>query len=230
MKIHSARIPHRRGFTLVELLVVIVIIVSLAFLVSIGTRKAMAGAHQSRNVNQMRDIGAAVALWASEHNNNEPMYFANGTGDYGEEGAMSGKNPLLSPGNPAKLLYKKGDPSASYVQDHSVFFSSLGTYEIPEIGNYDPQLTSSNKPWGSFAWLYPSTTRPTPRQLSAMGGFSNTKIGREAYENVIMANDYRGVIKPRYKPYYHALFRDGSVRYIGDSASKWTAWLRGDND
>lgn len=99
-----------RGFTLVELLVVIVMIVSLAALVFLGTRRAMKGAHMSRNVGQMREIGAAVAMWAAEHNYGEPMYFANGSGDYGHEGALSGKNPLLSPGNPAKLLYNRDDP------------------------------------------------------------------------------------------------------------------------
>jgi hypothetical protein len=159
------------------------------------------------------------------------MYFANGTGDYAEEGAMPGKDPKLAPGNPAKLLYIKGDPSGSYVPSHDVFFSGLTTYPVPSLRDYDPNLTNSQRPWGTFSWLYPSTTRPTPRQLAAMGGFSNTQIGREAYENVIMANDYRGsIVKPRFKPHYHALFRDGSVRYIGDSAAKWTAWLRGEHD
>ena len=123
MKTPSSRNFRRPGFTLVELLVVIVMIVGLAALVFAITRKAMAGAYQSRNASQMRDIGTAVAMWAAEHNNNEPMYFANGTGDYAEEGAATGKNPLLSPGNPAKLLYKKDDLGGSYIQDYTVFFT-----------------------------------------------------------------------------------------------------------
>lgn len=209
---------------------VIAIVMVLAALVFFLTRKAMEGAHKANNVGQMREIGTAVASWAQEHNNGEPMYFANGTGDYCEEGALTGKDPTLSPGNPAKLLYVKDDPALSYIQSHEVFFSSLTTFPVPSVADYDPTRTNSQNPWGTYMWIYPSTTRPTQRQLSAMGGFSNTRIGREAYENVIMANDYRGAVKPRYKPHYYALFRDGTVRHIGDSAARWTAWLRGDND
>ncbi len=226
---HFRRSFRLHGFTLVELLVTIAIIAALAVIALYATRRVMAGAHQAKNASQMKSIGTAVTMWASENNNNEPMYFANGTGDYSEEGAMPGRNPSLSPGNPAKLLYKKNDPANSYIQDHTVFFSTLTTLKPPSRSKYDPEQTSSANPWGTYAWVYPSTTTPTERQLQAMGGFSNTAIGREARDNLIMATDYRGsIVKPRFKPYYHALFRDGSVRYIGDSASQWTAWLRGE--
>ena len=218
------------GFTLVELLVVISIVIVLAVLVFTGTRRVMEGAHQSKTVQQMRDIGTAVTMWAQEHNLGEPMYFANGTGDYAEEGALAGKDPRLAPGNPAKLLYVKGDPAASYVQNHEVFFSSLTTFPVPSAKDYDPTQTNASKPWGTYAWYYPSTTRLTDRQLSAMAGFSVSKIGREARVNLIMANDYRGQVEPRFKPHYHALFRDGSVKYIGNSPAQWTAWLRGEKE
>jgi prepilin-type N-terminal cleavage/methylation domain-containing protein len=227
---HHASQSSRAGFTLVELLVVITIVTVLAVLIFTGTRRVMEGAHQAKTVRQMRDIGAAVTMWAQEHNLGEPMYFANGSGDYAEEGALAGKNPLLSPGNPAKLLYAKNDSAASYVSTHEVFFSSLTTFPVPTAKDYDPTQPTGSKPWGTYAWYYPSTTSLTQRQLSAMAGFGVTKISREARDNLIMANDYRGPIKPRFKPHYHALFRDGSVKHIGDSATKWTAWLRGEND
>jgi prepilin-type N-terminal cleavage/methylation domain-containing protein len=226
---HVSRRSHA-GFTLVELLVVITIVIVLAVIVQVATRRMREGAHQSKNVGQMREIAAAVMMWATERNHGEPMYFANGSGDYGEEGKEAGKDPRLSPGNPAKLLYVKDDPAASYVSNHEVFFSSLTTFPMPSMAEYDPARVSSRMPWGTFAWYYPSTTTLTERQKNAMAGFGNSKIGREAYGNLIMANDYRGVVKPRFKPHYHALFRDGSVKYIGDSATKWTAWLRGEND
>jgi type II secretory pathway pseudopilin PulG len=218
------------GFTLVELLVVITIVIVLAVLIFSITRRAMESAHQTRNAGQLREIGAGVMMWATENNYGEPMYFANGTGDFGEEGALAGKNPKLSPGNPAKLLYLKDDPESSYVPNHEVFFSGLTTYPAPSVGDYDPNLANSQRPWGTYVWLYPSTTSLTPRQLAAMAGFSNSRIGREAYGNVIMANDYRGVFRARFKPHYHALFRDGSVKYIGDSAAKWTNWYRGEGN
>lgn len=230
MKPCKPRSSFPRAFTLVELLVTITIILVLATLAFFASGRVMSSAYQTRSIGQMKSIGTAVAMWASEHNNDEPMYFSNGSGDYSEEGALTGKISTLAPGNPAKLLYKKDDIANSYVQDHTVFFSPLTTFEPPSRYKYDPDQASSQNPWGTYAWLYPSTTSITERQKSAMGGFSNTKIGREAYGNLIMGSDYRGVVQPRYKRFYHALFRDGSVRYIGDSASKWTTWLRGENE
>lgn len=224
---------HSRGFTLIELLVVIVIIASLAAIVFLGTRRAMKGAAMSRNVGQMREIGAAVAMWASEHNNGEPMYFANGSGDFGHEGALSGKNPLLSPGNPAKLLYNREDPGSSYLPDHEVFFTPLSTFKVPAMKNYNPAAASGALPWGNFVWLYPSTSTITPRQRDAMGGFNNGTIGREAAGNVIMGNNFDPALpfaKPRYGETYDALFRDGSVRHIGTTASQWKDWYTGRND
>jgi prepilin-type N-terminal cleavage/methylation domain-containing protein len=229
----STQRSRRAGFTLIEVLVVMAIVVVLAALVFVVTRKTMAGAYKSRNVSQMREIGTAVAMWASEHNNNEPMYFANGTGDFGHEGRITGKNPLLSPGNPAKLLYNKDDPSSSYLPSHTVWFSPLCTFEAPDAADYDPDNASGSLPWGNFVWLYPSTATITPRQRDAMGGFSNGTIGREAAGNVIMGNNFDPAFhfaKPRYSESYHALFRDGSVKYIGDTAQKWRDWYTGKND
>lgn len=230
MKYRDPHSSFQRAFTLVELLVTITIILVLATLAFFASGRVMSSAYQTRSISQMKSIGTAVAMWASEHNNDEPMYFSNGTGDYSEEGAVTGNNQTLAPGNPAKLLYKKDDIANSYIQDHAVFFSPLTSFEPPSRNKYDPNQANAQNPWSTYAWLYPSTTKITERQRSAMGGFSNTKIGREAYGNLIMGSDYRGVIKPRYKRFYHALFRDGSVRYIGDSAAKWTAWLTGENE
>jgi prepilin-type N-terminal cleavage/methylation domain-containing protein len=231
MKTHSSRPHWRTGFTLVELLVVIALVAGLVALALIGTRKAMAAAAKSRSMGQMRQIAAAAAMWASEKNNGEPMYFANGTGDFGHEGKLPGKNPELSPGNPAKLLYVKDDPSSSYLSDFSVFFTPLCNFEKPSVKQYNPASASGTVPWGNFVWLYPSTSSLTPRQSSSMGGFSNKTIGREAYDKVILGNDYQFAFsKPRYGTHYHALFRDGSVKYIGDSPSMWTDWYTGKND
>lgn len=232
MKTHTHAHGRRRspgGFTLIEILVSVVIMLVLAVLIFALTGRARESAAKAQTVEQMRQIGAAVAMWASENNNGEPMYFANGTGDFGEEGALTGKKPAISPGNPAKLLYFKEDVEGSYLGKHDVFFSPLTRLEVPSFGDYDPNRASAKSPWGTYVWLYPSDTRITAKQLAAMAGFSNTRISREARNKVIMANDYRGVYQPRFNPHYHALFKDGSVRHIADSAERWTEWLRGES-
>ena len=224
MTTHPSRTRLQHGFTLVELLVVVVIIISLAALVMIGTRKAMAGAHQSKNVNQMRDIGAAVAMWASEHNNGEPMYFANGTGDYVEEGALSGKNPLLAPGNPAMLLYNKDAPSEGYLQKPAAFFAATQKCNIPSDKDYDPSRASKDSLWGSFMWVYPSVPAEerTERQKTIMRSSSYTTVSRQAYNNLLMFNDYSFAKpkNPKDKSYF-ALFRDGTVRNVATNGNIW---------
>lgn len=75
----------KSGFTLVELLVVIVIVVSLASLVFILMQKANLSAAKARGIGQMRNIGVAAASWAADNGRLEPFYYANGSGDYPQE-------------------------------------------------------------------------------------------------------------------------------------------------
>lgn len=52
----------------------------------------------------------------------EPFYMGDGTGDYPHESARYSD---FRPGNPARALYRKDDPSNGYIQDFNVFFSPL---------------------------------------------------------------------------------------------------------
>jgi prepilin-type N-terminal cleavage/methylation domain-containing protein/prepilin-type processing-associated H-X9-DG protein len=56
-----------RGFTLVELLVVVVIIGTLGILGILGARAALAASRQSACMENMRNIGAAIHLYAVDH-------------------------------------------------------------------------------------------------------------------------------------------------------------------
>lgn len=75
MTIHTTRIgipqaKPRQGFTLVELLVSITIIIVLAALVLVVTGKIRASAQQANAVSAMRQIGIANVGYYSEHNGN----------------------------------------------------------------------------------------------------------------------------------------------------------------
>lgn len=59
---------HQRAFTLVELLVVIVIIATLATLGFIAARKAMDSAIKSKTVANMRQIASAAQVFSAENN------------------------------------------------------------------------------------------------------------------------------------------------------------------
>lgn len=65
--IHRRRQTHRRGFTLVELMVTIVIIVVLASLAFVISRKALSNAAQTKAVNSMRQVAQANAAYSTEN-------------------------------------------------------------------------------------------------------------------------------------------------------------------
>lgn len=223
----------RRGFTLVELLVVILIIVVLAGLAFLGAQRGMAAANKTRTVSQMRDIGAAVAIWAAENNNNEPMYFRDGSGDSSGEStpALNAADRKFCAGNPAILLYNKTSPADGYLQDPAVFFASTQKWKVPSLEEYDPSTANTNQLWGTFMWVYPSVpaNERTERQKAIMRSSSYTTVGPHAYDKLLMFNDYSRA-KSKYAPKdksYHALFRDTSVRNVAQNGDIWGWFFRG---
>lgn len=222
----------RSAFTLVELLVVILIIVVLASFIFVAAQKGMASANKSRAVSQMREIGAAVATWAAENNNNEPMYFRDGSGDSSSEctPALNVADRKVCAGNPAILLYNKTNPEEGYLQDPGAFFSPTQKWKVPSIADYDPSAATAAKLWGSFMWVYPSvpSEERTARQKAIMRSSSYTTVSRQAYDNVLMFNDY-SYAKSKYAPKdksYFALFRDSSARNVATNGDIW-GWFKG---
>ena len=82
----SPRQAARRGFTLVELLVTITIIIVLAALVVAVTGKIKASAKQSNAIAALRQVGIANIAYSSENNG-----AINVVRDAGEKGAYEGK-------------------------------------------------------------------------------------------------------------------------------------------
>jgi prepilin-type N-terminal cleavage/methylation domain-containing protein len=231
MKSYKPNPLRNSGFTLVELLVVITIIVVLASLVFLGAQRGMASANKSRTVSQMREIGVAVATWAAENNNNEPMYFRDGSGDSSTEAtpALNVADRKICAGNPAILLYNKTSPGEGYLQKPGAFFAAIQTWDIPSEEDYDPSRASTSAPWGSFMWVYPSVPADerTDRQKAIMRSSSYTAVGRQAYNNCLMFNDFSFAKRkyPKDKSYY-ALFRDTSVRNVAPSGDIWGWFYR----
>jgi prepilin-type N-terminal cleavage/methylation domain-containing protein len=62
-----------RGFTLVELLVVVAITATLAAIILIVVGRVRGSANMARDMTSMRDIGTAIAQYASENNNRLPV-------------------------------------------------------------------------------------------------------------------------------------------------------------
>lgn len=70
-------IHHKRGFTLVELLVTISIIAVLGSLVFFMASRAKQAAVSAKTLNNLREIGVCTGLWMAENNNYYPPAWDN---------------------------------------------------------------------------------------------------------------------------------------------------------
>ena len=223
---HQSKTRRRSGFTLVELLVVITIIIILAVLsISVVGRMRLAAA-KSRSISQLRNISVGLVSWMADNTAPEPFYVSSGTGDYPHE---SGNGKGLKPGNPAAALYNRTDPSAGYIQDFTVFYSSLTRVPsgIPTEANYNPSKASQSAVWGTFTYFYPHVTaaRKTARQEA--NGVVVMSASRSSIDGkLVMSEFYEGswVTAKFGKEVHHVLLSDWSVQYVADSNSRFNQW------
>ncbi len=215
---------HKAGFTLPEILVTISIIAVLAVLSVMGVNRLKFAAARSTSASQMRQMSVAINLWMADKSFSEPMYFSNGTGDYGHE-SSPGANAALAPGNPARVLFDRNDPDNSYLTDHALFFTPLAKAKPPERNDYTPDMANSGNLWGTYAYYYPLNTSAemTTRQREAIGAVATPKTGVNARGKLVLATDYENSA-PIWDPIYMALMIDGSVSEVAKSRSAWRKW------
>ena len=218
----------RRGFTLVELLVVVIIIAALAALSTVGLRRARFAAAKVKTTTQMHQISIGVTTWAAEKNLGEPFYAANGTGTFGYESAP-GPKPELAPGNPGILLYNVQSPDEGYLTDFTLFFCPLVKAKAPSRSDYKPETATTDKPWGTYSWFYPANAagQLTARQNDAMGqNWAVTKITPAAKGKLLMANEYKTSL-PIWDKHFLALMIDGSISQVAQTDTGWDRWAWG---
>lgn len=228
------RITRDAGFTLVELLIVILIVVTLAVLVFTTTQKVKLNAAKVNGVRQMRNIGVAAAVCAADNSRTEPFYHSNGTVDNPNECLQSFfGNSKITPGNPGMALYNTADPDSGYVQNPADFFSPLVKATIPTRVNYNPKNASNTNPWGTYAWYYPFVSKADSGLYPSIDGKMNfpAKVNPNASGRLMMCENYDSAFNftPRFgKTIYNALMSDGSVRQVAESDDAFTKWKNGD--
>jgi prepilin-type N-terminal cleavage/methylation domain-containing protein len=228
---NTATAIHRRpqaGFTLIEILVVITIVIVLAALTATWTVNIKRSAAATRSVSQMRQISVAVATYAADNSMPDYFYVSTPVADYWNEAGTGAK---YTPGNPARVLYNAEEPESGIIQDHSVFFSPLVDMEVPDKLKYNPAAANSANPWGTFAWFYPFVGDSSKFQ-GAQSGHARVVSGEAVNPRIegryMMSESYPSITGPKYgKKIYHALMSDGSIQYVADSLASYEKWRRG---
>ena len=228
---NTAPVNQRRreaGFTLVEVLVVITIIIVLAALTATWTNSIKRSAAASRSVNQMRQISVAVATYAADNSMPDYFYVSTPVADYWNEAGTGAK---YTPGNPARVLYDAESPESGILQDHTVFFSPLVDYDVPDKLKYNPAKANASNAWGTFAWFYPyvgDSSKFQGAQSAHAKVVSSESVNPRIEGRYMMSESYPSVTGPKYgKKIYHALMSDGSIQYVADSLAAYEKWRRG---
>ena len=165
--------PARRGFTLVELLVVIGIIAVLIGILMPALSKARQQANQTKCMSNLRSIGQAIAMYAAEQNGFLlPGYVSN---DAGGGAGLEHYGTIL-----VGLKYLPAPEAPTVASDAESNDDQLSVFRCPD-GLPDKHESGGGAPWptdvltpgvqqnsiGSFCWRRESIANGTERWLNS---------------------------------------------------------------
>jgi len=214
-KSSSRRSTRRKGFTLIEMLVVVGIIGILASMLLPALARAKARANATKCLNHIRHIGLAATMYASDHDDELPRrgrYYTN-TWAY----------TLLPYYKDAKILKC---PSDSFLESRS--------YLMNGFNDYWKKILSENDYQRLMLWVYPHGMKLTSIPLPSDTVLYGEK--RRDSDHVHMDLDQKGGNDRRQVAHNmhgsrttggsHFAFADGSARFLkyGGSVTPVNLW------
>lgn len=210
--------PRRKAFTLVELLVVIAVIAVLAALLLPAINRAKESANRSKCAANLKQLGAAVHLYAADHDGNiyvPPVIttvFCAGKGVPGRpvDAEIRFLNPYL--GGPfsanadvpvARCPSDHGKPGVPLQYDASGT-SYLFNYTTPK--NPGSAATLRSLPVGTTAYKLVNVVQPSKTLMIADQAAFNYALGGD--------NNQRWHKGPTDDVYVNACFVDGHVQFL----------------
>jgi len=221
------------GFTLVELIVVVAIVVALLAILMPTMSRAVGMAEVASCASNMRQVGIAGFAYRSDQFMIEPFWrFDNGSADYPHEAWHHYNN---NPGNPARALHRRDGVNQGYLPNQYPFFCPSVDRDPEE--NYNPDTHGDyNKPWGTYTWHY----RPVLKANDPMPELNSITHNALRFDNAPMTRNIAMVDTPaggygnagpwKWGPqfeHYNVLFDDGRSEMVSDDAAEFGQFMWG---
>ncbi len=173
---HIMPTMNRAGFTLVELLVVIVIIAVLSTLAFVGSSRFRKSAQAAVGVSNVRQIGAQWMLFSSDNNGIILRSFGTAVDDRNGDGSIDGADAMDWTLHLASMV--SGLPSDASDEDFEKCGRDLGIFTDPLLvaaarGNFDPETQWSTYSYNGFIGEDSADENQNPNRIRRMTQVGN---------------------------------------------------------